>query len=256
MRAWIRLGLAGVVIIAAVIGIRMAGEQTILLENVEARSHGGAMIGVTLTVRNDGPPDLLMSVEVPGSKLALIMAEHTGPLPMPAYSSIDLASDGAHIMIGGLDGVLQDGRLIPLTLMFENAGRVAAKARFSDLENTDTTMDHGAMGGAEYIVPDGEAAPDLSVSAQPNAEGGFSVTVEIENFRFSREQADGPHEAGTGHGHLYAGGVKIGRVYGKTAVIPPLPDGPHIIRVTLNTNDHRIYVVNGEPVTASVKVGE
>jgi len=85
-------------------------------------------------------------------------------------------------------------------------------------------------------------------------DGGYTVLVRTQNFTFSKEKADGPHEAGIGHGHLYVGGVKIGRVYGTTAIVPPLPVGEHIVRVTLNTNDHRTYVVDGDPVTEWITV--
>ncbi len=256
MRAWVRLGLAAFVIVTAFVGIRMIGEQQILLEDVEATSHGGAMVGVTMTIRNSGAPDRLLSVEAAGAKLAMIMSEKTDPLPMPGQSTVSLASDGAHVMIGGLSGELEEGRLIPLVLNFENAGAVSAKARVIAMAKSGDKMDHSAMGGAEYAVPEDEVGPTLSLTVSPRAEGGFAVGIETTGFEFSREKADGPHEAGVGHGHLYVSGVKIGRVYGTTATVPVLPAGEHNIRVTLNTNDHRTYVVGGNPVTAVVTVGE
>ena len=256
MRAWVRLGLAAFVMIAAFVGIRMIGEQPILLEDVEATSHGGAMVGVTMTIRNSGLPDRLLSVEATGAKLAMIMSEKTDPLPIPGLSSVSLASDGAHIMIGGLSGELEEGRLIPLLLNFENAGAVSAKARVVAPAKSGDKMDHSSMGRAEYIVPEGEVGPTLSLTASPQAEGGYVINIETMGFEFSQEKADGPHEKGVGHGHLYVSGVKIGRVYGATATVSALPAGEHNIRVTLNTNDHRTYVVDGNPVTAVVTVGE
>lgn len=256
MRAWVRLGLAAFIIVTAFVGVRMIGEQQILFEHVEATSHGGAMVGITMTVRNSGPPDRLLTVEAAGAKLAMIMSEKTDPLPIPGRSSVSLASDGAHVMIGGLSGDLQEGRLIPLVLNFENAGAVSTKARVVAPAKSGDKMDHSAMGGAEYIVPEGVVGPTLSLTASPRAEGGFVVGIETTGFEFSREKADRPHEAGVGHGHLYVSGVKIGRVYGASATVPSLPSGEHNIRVTLNTNDHRIYVVDGNPVTAVVTVGE
>jgi len=264
VQAWIRLGLAALVVVAAFIGIRMAGEQNILLTDVEATSHGGAMVGVTMTVRNSGAPDRLVSVNVESAKMALITGENVNPLPIPGQSTVSLAADGAHVMIGGLPGELEEGRLIPFVLTFENAGAINAKARFVDPTKMDGKMDHGAMGkmdhsmmgGMEYVVPEGEPAPKLSLSVAGRDEGGYTVMIKTENFSFSQEKADGPHEAGIGHGHLYVGGVKIGRVYGRTAVVPPLPGGEHIVRVTLNTNNHQTYVVDDKPVTATVVVGK
>lgn len=249
-----RLILAAALGLAAFVGLTMFKENPILLEDVEAISHGGALVGVTMTVRNSGPPDRLVSVESAGSKMSLLKGENVNPLPIPAKSAVSLASDGAHIMLGGLPGALEEGRLIPLVLTFENAGAVNAKARFVVPMKGGGMMDHSMMMGMEYPVPDGEPEPSLSLSAEPNEAGGVTVTVDVTDFTFSRDKADGPHEAGIGHGHLYVGGVKIGRVYGASADIPPLPAGEHIVRVTLNTNDHRTYVVDGELVTATVAI--
>jgi len=258
VRAWIRLGLVGLVAVAAFVGLKFVGTNHILIEDVQANSHGGALVGVTMTIRNSGPPDRLLSVDVPDSKMALLKSENTAPIPIPANSNVSLASDGAHVMIGGLEGALDAGRLIPIVLTFENAGAVNAKARFLEPMKMDMggEMDHSTMMAMEYAVPPGELAPTLSLSAVPNEDGGITVTVDTANFTFSREKADGPHEPGSGHGHLYVGGAKIGRLYGPTATVPALPVGQHIVRVTLNTNDHRTYVVDGKPVTATVTVGE
>ncbi len=266
MRAWIRLGLVAVVIVAAIVGIRLAGNSTILLQDVRASSHGGALVGVTMTIRNSGEPDRLISAHVEGAKMALVKGENAEPLPIPARTTVSLAMDGAHVMLGGVPGVLKDGSLIPLTLIFENAGEVQTKAHFGKPGMKHGGMDHGAMNdeaeedgamammGMDYVVPENEPAPTLSIATTPHEGGGFTVSIETTNFRFSKDAADGPHEAGVGHGHLYVGGVKLGRVYGKSANVPRLPSGEHIVRVTLNTNDHRTYVVGDAPVTATVEV--
>ena len=256
MQAGIRLGLAALVIVAAFIAIRMGGGKTILLEDVEANSHGGALVGVTMTIRNSGPPDRLLSVEVARSKMAMLKSENVNPIPIPARSKVSLASDGAHVMIGGIPGPMEEGRLIPMVLTFENAGTVNTKARFVVPNMSGGMMDHSAMGSMEYPVPDGEPEPTLSISTTPTSEGGITVRIDTTDFTFSKDKADGPHEPGFGHGHLYVGGAKIGRVYENTAEVSTLPSGPHIVRVTLNTNDHRTYVVDDKPVTATVKVGE
>ena len=257
MRAGVKLGLAALVAVASFVALTLFKENPILLEDVEANSHGGALVGVTMTIRNAGPPDRLLSVDSAGTKMALLKGENVNPFPIPAQSTVSLAADGAHVMLGGVPGALQEGRLIPLVLTFEKAGAVNAKARFvvpmKDGDQGDM-MDHSMMMGREYPVPAGEPAPTLSLTAAPRDGGGFDVQIETSAFTFSREQADGPHVPGLGHGHLYVGGVKIGRVYGATATIPPLPAGEHIVRVTLNTNDHRVYVVEGELVTATVTV--
>lgn len=262
MQAGIRLAIAALVIVGAIIGVRSLGQQTILVENVMASSHGGGLVGVTMDIRNTGGPDRLVSVASPDAEMALVKSVAIEGAPIPADGTVSLVSEGAHVMLGKMSSAVKEGRMIPLVLTFEQAGDITAKAHFGPAMSGHGGMDMGradgemAMIGMDYVVPSGEPAPALTLSAVPREGGGWTVALSASDFRFSREAADGPHEPGVGHGHLYVGGVKIGRVYEETVTVPELPRGKHLVRVTLNTNDHRTYVVDGEPVTATVVVGE
>ena len=92
---------------------------------------------------------------------------------------------------------------------------------------------------------------DLLISeavAAPLEEGGAAAFLKIENrgkpdrligvedFTFSEEFIDLFHVPGIGHGHLYVGGMKLGRLYTPEAYIGALPKGQHEIGVTLDTN--------------------
>lgn len=262
MRVWIGLAVVALALVGGFFGMRSLGPQSILVENVMASSHGGGLVGVTLDVRNTGGPDRLVSVSAPDAEMAILKSYLTEGAPIPANSTVSFVMEGAHIMLGKISGPVQDGRLIPLVLTFENAGDIAAKAHYGKpmmvmdgMEGMSgmSDMDHSMM-GMDFDVPDDEPMPGLSVSALPQDDGGWAVQIETSNFTFSREQADGPHSPGTGHGHLYVGGVKIGRVYGPEARIAALPPGRHLISVTLNTNNHQTYVVNGEPVMAAIEI--
>ena len=103
------------------------------------------------------------------------------------------------------------------------------------------------------LVGEGEPAPSIALSVEPDGEG-WRVLVETDEFTFSKDFVDRDHVPGTGHGHLYVGGMKIGRLYQPEGYIGALPKGQHEIRVTLNTNDHRTYVVDRKPVTASATI--
>lgn len=227
-------------------------------------------VAVTLTIDNRGGPDRLTGV---GSEEAAAARLHAPDardgVPVPGQSAPSLALDGAHVVLEGISGALDDGRLIPLTLTFENAGPVSLRARLkradamamahgsahSGMTMEGTTMEDTTMGGAPLSIPAGEAGPALSLSVTPLPDGaGWRVTAVTENFTFDREQADGPHQPGHGHGHLYVGSLKVQRLYQPEAVIGPLPAGTHLVRVTLNTNDHRLYAVDGRPVTATVPI--
>ena len=54
----------------------------------------------------------------------------------------------------------------------------------------------------------------------------------------------------TGHAHLYVDGIKIARLYGSHFHIPDLPVGDREISVTLSSNDHSYYRVDGERIMA------
>ena len=165
-----------------------------------------------------------------------------------------LAPDGAFIQLSGLEGALDDGRLIPLTLEFEQAGEVSVKARLAAIKHEGEAHRFGLFGIGDICrVEEGEPAPRISVSAEAAGES-WKVTVRTDAFEFSKEMADGPHVPGTGHGHLYLNGLKLQRLYSGDAVIGALPPGTHEITVTLNTNDHRAYVVDDVPVTARTRI--
>ncbi len=162
-----------------------------------------------------------------------------------------LAADGAHIRLSNLTGAADDGRLIPLTLTFEYAGEVTTKARISDPKATGAAEEVGLFGlGDICVVGDGEPAPKVSLSVAPDGDG-WAITVNTDQFEFSDALTGLYHVPGMGHGHIYVGGMKIGRLYQPEARIGALPKGEHKVRLTLNTNDHRAYVVGDQPVTAT-----
>lgn len=72
-------------------------------------------------------------------------------------------------------------------------------------------------------------------------------------FRWAPERASGEHRDGEGHAHVYVDGDKLGRLYGPWMHLA-LDAGDHEIRVTLNGNDHRDYLVDGDVVEARGRV--
>jgi hypothetical protein len=109
-----------------------------------------------------------------------------------------------------------------------------------------------AMGGH---ADEGHATEGVAmrVTADPDAKAGVNVRIETDGFTWSPEHASGEHVDGEGHAHLYVDGEKVGRVYGEWLHLS-LEPGEHEIRVTLNGNDHRDYLVDGTPVEATVTV--
>ncbi|MGI9506315.1 MAG: hypothetical protein ACR2RE_25010 [Geminicoccaceae bacterium] len=248
--------LIGVAILAALvwIGVRPAQDNAHILisEAVAAPlAEGGA--AAFMAIENQGRPDRLIAVESPHVEASLYSPEDGAGPPVPVGKST-LAADSAHIRLAASDAAFEDGALIPLTLTFAEAGPVTAKVRLSDPKAKGAAGEVGLFGlGDICVVGEGEPAPRLSVAAIPEGDG-WRVEIKAEDFTFSKEFVDLYHVPGMGHGHLYVGGMKLGRLYTPDAYIGALPKGQHEIRVTLNTNDHRAYVVDDTAVTASVTI--
>ncbi len=212
-------------------------------------------VRVYFRIENAGGPDKLLGASSPmADKAVLYSPEADNGIPIPGRSQPSLAVDGAHVVLSGLSGSLNDGQLVPVTLEFEQAGPVSGKARFADASVSGEALIAGLFGfGGICTVGEGEPAPSVALSAQPS-EAGWSVKLQSDEFAFREDLLDGPHVPGTGHGHLYVGGLKLQRLFSSTAAVGALPPGSHIVRVTLNTNDHRAYVVDDEPVTATTTI--
>ncbi len=247
--------LLGVVIAAAAAFMqRGGGADHILLTEVSAAPLPDGDLGVFLKVENRGAPDRLIAVTSPEADAILYSPEAAIGPPMPSGQGPALAADGAHIRLSGLAGAPEDGRLIPLTLVFETAGEVTTKARISDPKATGGAEEVGLFGlGDICVVGDGEPAPQVSLSVIPDGDG-WKINVNTDQFEFSDALTGLYHVPGMGHGHIYVGGMKIGRLYQPETRIGALPKGEHQVRLTLNTNDHRAYVVGDQPVTATATI--
>ena len=98
---------------------------------------------------------------------------------------------------------------------------------------------------------DEETAPDvnLTVWEDPIMPGHFNLEIDTENFEFAPENASSEFEMGEGHAHVFVDDVKISRAYGEYYHLPRLDPGEHRIRVTLNTNNHQEYAVDGVSIS-------
>lgn len=103
-------------------------------------------------------------------------------------------------------------------------------------------------------VGPGDAVPTVTLSIEPDFKSGWNIHIETTNFRFAPEHANGEHVPGEGHAHLYVDGRKVTRLYDDWYYLPSLPPGRHTVRVTLNTNDHYDYAVDGESIAAETTV--
>ncbi len=227
--------------------LALRGPPPVTLTDATLMQMGGeGNYGLSLKIANEGGPDRLISVRSAEAERVMVMGASTeAGLPVPAGATPSLSGDGVHGMLMGL-GDVTEGRLIPVTLVFETAGEISTRARLVGEE----AMDHGEG----YPVPPDEPAPTVELSVTKDGDG-WAATVQTTGFRFAQDLVDGPHEPGAGHGHVYLAGLKLQRLYQPEFRLGALPPGEYELRVTLNTNDHRTYMVEGAPVTAALRVG-
>ncbi|KMW59150.1 hypothetical protein AIOL_004131 [Candidatus Rhodobacter oscarellae] len=214
----------------------------ITVSDVKLEPMGGGF-ALLAKIENQGAPDKLLGV---GSDAAsrVAFSGATGDLAVPDSGTASLAMDGVHGMLMGLQGGTTEGRLVPVTLWFERAGRVAARARISG----GAGMSHDAL----HVVPEEETAPTISMQlSQKGPTGPWEGQLTVENFSFAKDAVDGPHQPGQGHAHLYLNGLKLGRLFTTEFTIGELPAGTYEVVVVLNTNDHRSYATGRVPVLAS-----
>jgi copper(I)-binding protein len=250
----LRLAAAMIVLGAvALVALRGGGAPgDMLLSGAVARPLGDGAAAGYVTIDNRGAPDRLLAVSSPVAEAALYSPADAGGVPVPTGTA-SLALDAAHITLLGLTSA-EHGSLIPVTLTFADAGLISTRLLLSDPAQEGTAQAHGLFGIGDICeVGEGEPAPAITLSVAREAEG-YAVTVHTQEFTFSEDLTGLYHVPGMGHGHLYVGGMKIGRLYQDSARIGALPPGTHELRVTLNTNDHRAYVVDGQPVTASTTI--
>lgn len=100
-----------------------------------------------------------------------------------------------------------------------------------------------------------ENPPSVMVHATKDPQGGWNIHLMTENFKFTPESAGANDVIGEGHAHLYINGKKSARVYGNW-FHTNLVKGANKLRVTLNTNSHKEYYLNGKPVEHEIEINE
>lgn len=103
----------------------------------------------------------------------------------------------------------------------------------------------------DRLTEAGDPVPALGLDLQPEPDGGLTLHMEVSNFRFAPENANGAHVPGEGHAHVYIDGDKIARAYGPWLHIAALPEHAGTLSVTLNANDHSAMAANGAPIIAT-----
>jgi copper(I)-binding protein len=89
--------------------------------------YGEAM--VTMTIKNEGGPDVLkgVSIDVPGAKAMIHLMEgqrmtQAATVDIPGGSSTEFKMGGSHVMLEDIPRTMTEGSPITVTLTFEKSG--------------------------------------------------------------------------------------------------------------------------------------
>lgn len=107
-------------------------------------------------------------------------------------------------------------------------------------------------------VSDEENIPSIKLEAFADPDGGINVHAVTEHFTFAPEEANKHHRFGFGHGHIFINGERFSRLYNPWTYLPyhVLSARENTICVTLSTNSHGDYTLNGEIIESCVTVEE
>jgi hypothetical protein len=161
------------------------------------------------------------------------------------------ADEEGEIHLHGYDLTAEVSPGHPGELVFEAASAGAFALNFHVFADAKAmgADDHHEAETPETVVS--ETPMSVQMTAASDGKAGVNVSIVTEGFRFAPELVDQPHTPGAGHAHIYANGVKLGRVFASEYHIAELPPGDHEIRVSLNANDHG-ELVYGETKLESI----
>ena len=142
------------------------GDLEIIHPAIPLPSRGAVTAAGYMAIVNNGThPDRLIGVDVPMAKSTSLHRTEVSAdgvarmLPLdavdiPADDTVRLEQGATHVMLMGLSAPLQDGDMVPATLIFEHAGRVEIEFMVDPADGRDhAAMDHSAMGHAHADGP-------------------------------------------------------------------------------------------------------
>ena len=96
--------------------------------------------------------------------------------------------------------------------------------------------------------------PQVALTVEKDDHSGWNLYLSMSNFEFSPEDCGDEHKMGYGHAHLYLNGQKIARLYSPWYHLTDLEPGTYELTVSLNSNNHGLYVNNGEAIASTQQI--
>lgn len=108
------------------------------------------------------------------------------------------------------------------------------------------------------VLPEGYLQPQLEILLHDDESNGFNLQVVVKNYQLESPMlaGDAPEGVAEGHAHLMINGKKRLRVYGEWLHLDKSLFRPGInqVTLTLNSHDHYTWVIDRQPVLATVFV--
>lgn len=121
-----------------------------------------------------------------------------------------------------------------------------------DAESAESVDDDDGEDHHHGMPVEADAAnpPTIAVEVDADPAGGINIHVTTTGFDVVPEAASTDHIDGEGHFHLWIDGEKVLRFYNESVYFAGVTEGEVEVMVELSANDHRQYVVDGEPIVA------
>ncbi|MEH7828113.1 copper chaperone PCu(A)C [Gemmobacter denitrificans] len=152
-------------------GVKKDGLE-IIHPNIPAPAASAKSAAGYMAIANDGAtPDRLIAVEMEVAQSVMLHTtehgadgvarmKHLESVDIPAGETVVLEPGGMHVMLMGLTATLSEGDMVPGTLVFEQAGRVAVEFMVDPpgaAAHDHAAMGHGAAGHDAAPAAEGSA---------------------------------------------------------------------------------------------------
>jgi len=94
--------------------------------------------------------------------------------------------------------------------------------------------------------------PSLTIVATPDGPGAVALEITVDGLELVPVDPPQEHHAGQGHAHVTVDGTSVAMVAETHYQLTGLSSGSHVLEVSLSSNDHRGYMVDGMPISVSM----
>jgi len=94
--------------------------------------------------------------------------------------------------------------------------------------------------------------PNLTIVATPDGPGAVALEITVDGLELVPVDPPQEHQVGQGHAHVTVDGTSVAMVAETHYRLTGLSSGSHVLEVSLSSNDHRGYMVDGMPISVSM----